>query len=282
MNYEWLQSFATFAEKCNFTKAAEALHISQPALHVQIKKLSEEVGVVLYRRQGRTLLLTAEGRRLAGYSRALQSEQADLLAELRGESLRGSVVLAAGPGAFMYLLGPAIRQFPKSRWPLRLLNQSGPDALASVRDAYANLAVTVLDNPVEDLECTALRRVGQMLVVKNSHRLAKRRSVKPVDIADEEVVVAPAGRPHRQMLELAMRAEERQLNVSVEASGWEIMLDFVAKGMGVTVVNDFCKLPRGCVGVAMQGLPKVTYYLVGRKTSNVRVQRLGELIQATV
>ncbi len=54
MNYDWLFSFVAFADRLNFTRAAEELHITQPALHAQIRKLSEDVGTTLYRREGRS------------------------------------------------------------------------------------------------------------------------------------------------------------------------------------------------------------------------------------
>jgi len=53
MNYEWIFAFVVFAEHLNFTRAAHQLHISQPALHVQIKKLSDAIGRPLYRRNGK-------------------------------------------------------------------------------------------------------------------------------------------------------------------------------------------------------------------------------------
>ncbi|MFD0541615.1 LysR family transcriptional regulator [Actinomadura luteofluorescens] len=53
-----LASFAVFADHLNFTRAAEALHISQPALHVKVQKLADTLGRPLYTRQGRRLALT--------------------------------------------------------------------------------------------------------------------------------------------------------------------------------------------------------------------------------
>ncbi|MEV6816381.1 LysR family transcriptional regulator [Micromonospora sp. NPDC051296] len=60
-----LRSFAVFAEHRNFTSAAAVLHISQPSLHVKIRKLATALGVELYERDGRRLTLTAAGERLA-------------------------------------------------------------------------------------------------------------------------------------------------------------------------------------------------------------------------
>src|SRR5215475_9867837 len=121
MNYDWLFAFVVFAEHRSFTHAARRLHISQPALHVQIRKLAEAVGRPLYRRDGRALSLTPEGLRLAAFGREVAERGRAVLEELRGRPPSGPVVLASGQGAFLYLLGPAIRRFPKDRWPLRLL-----------------------------------------------------------------------------------------------------------------------------------------------------------------
>ncbi|HBQ14955.1 MAG TPA: transcriptional regulator, partial [Myxococcales bacterium] len=70
-NLEWLRAFVVFAEHLNFTRAAEALHLSQPALHVQVKKLGEQLEVTLYERRGRALVLTDEGREVLAFGREL-------------------------------------------------------------------------------------------------------------------------------------------------------------------------------------------------------------------
>lgn len=282
MNYEWLFAFVAFAERRNFTRAAEDLHISQPALHVQIKKLGAAVGVRLYVRKGRGLLLTREGERLAAFGRMVQQQGEDVLSELRGESISGPVVLASGQGAFLYLLGAAVRRFPKSRWPLRLLSLRGPEAVGAVSEGRAHLAVAVLDHEPAELVATRLCGVGQVAVMGKKHRLATRRRLRPADLAGEALVVAPVGSPHRMMLEQAMRTDGASLSVGVEATGWELMLEFARDGMGIAIVNDFCPPPRGCVAVAMRQVPQATYYLVERGAGNPAVARMRNLIIETV
>jgi len=102
----------------SFTRAAAELHISQPALHVQVRKLGDEVGRPLYRRSGRALVLTREGEQVAAFAREIRERGAAMLEQVRGEAASSPVVLAAGHGAFVYLLGPAIRRFPKQTWTL--------------------------------------------------------------------------------------------------------------------------------------------------------------------
>jgi len=264
VNYDWLFSFVIFADHLNFTRAAEALHITQPALHAQIRRLSDDVGMPLYRREGRLLVLTQEGTRLAAFGREVQARGSDVLAELRGEESRGPVVLGSGQGAFLYLLGPAIRRFPKDRWPLRVVSMSGPDTIQAVRDARADVGVAVLQSAPTDLDCRAVRRVGQVVLLPQGHRLSKRRHLKPNDLDTESIIVAPEGSPHRVTLSQVLRAAGVTWTVAVEATGWELMLQFARYGLGIAVVNDFCPVPRGLVGVRLEGVPDVEYHVVTR------------------
>jgi DNA-binding transcriptional LysR family regulator len=264
VNYDWLFSFVVFADHLNFTHAAEALHITQPALHAQIRKLAEDVGVALYRRQGRALVLTAEGTRLAAFGREVGARGRDVLAELRGENVRGPVILASGQGAFLYLLGPAIKRFPKERWPLRVLSMSGPETLEAVRTARADVGVAVVHDAPADLDCREVRRVGQLVLLPRGHRLSRRRRLVPADLDGESLVVAPAGSPHRSMLAQSLATAGARWSVAVEATGWELMIQFARYGLGIAVVNDFCPVPRGFTGVRLDGVPEVAYSVVTR------------------
>src|SRR6266540_7263669 len=102
-----LEAFAVFAEHRNFTHAARELHVSQPALHVRIRKLERALGQSLYVRQGRLLLLTPDGESLAAFANETRRRAADFLSSV-GTSQRRPIVLAAGSGAYRYLLGDVV------------------------------------------------------------------------------------------------------------------------------------------------------------------------------
>ncbi|HQP35251.1 MAG TPA: LysR family transcriptional regulator [Polyangiaceae bacterium] len=283
MNYERLFAFTAFADPMNFTRAARQLHISQPALHVQVRKLAEEVGRPLYRRSGKSLVLTAEGKALAAFGREVQDRGRSVLEEVRGQSSTGPVTVASGEGAFLYLLGPAIRRFPKERWPLRLLTASGPETVEAIRESRAHLGVVGAAGAPQDLAATPLRTIGQKVLLPPGHRLARRRKLRPADLSADRLVVAPAGRPHRAMLDQLFRSAGCALQVAVEASGWELMIHFARLGVGIAVVNDFCPVPRGMVGVRLMGAPDVTYYLVERDgIAGPGVKAMRQLIVDTV
>jgi DNA-binding transcriptional LysR family regulator len=276
-----LASFVVFADHLNFTRAAEQLRISQPALHVKIAKLARELGRPLYHRAGRRLVLTADGEAVARFARAHDERLAQFLAEFAGLAPRRPVVLAAGQGAYLYLLGDTIRAvLADEPTRLRLINCDHRQMLAAVRTGQAQLGVSVLDVLPEDLITVELATFPQVLFVPSGHRLARRRSVRLRDLAGERLVVPPQHRPHRVLLEQAMRATGAEWTVAVEAEGWPLIAQFVALGVGLAVVNGCVPPPAGLVARPVQDLPPVTYHVVHQPAAltDPRVSSLLERI----
>ncbi len=263
---DWLDAFVAFAEHRNFTHAARELHLSQPALHVQIAKLSEELGVTLYRRDGRALSLTHQGTQLLAFAREARDRSREIVAELRGEPADATVTMAAGEGAYLYLLGDALRSFTRrSTARLQVLTRDRQGAIDAVRSGEAHLGVGSFSSLPDDVLGTPLVEIGSCVVMPSAHRLARKRTVVLADLADEALVVPPAGRPHRTALAQALETAGVTWRVAAEASGWDLMLHFAALGIGLTVVNDFCRIPRGLVARPLRGLPGVRYSLLSRR-----------------
>jgi DNA-binding transcriptional LysR family regulator len=272
LHLDWLEAFTVFADHLSFTAAARALHLSQPALHVQIGKLGAELGVPLYLRRGQRLELTADGRRVLVFAREMGERERAFRDVLRGGESLQPVALAAGEGSFLYLLGPAIRAFTRAaRAPLRLLTRDLEATLAAVRSGEAHVGVAPLASEGEgerappDLLVDRLTEVAQVLVVPAAHPLARRRSIKLGDLEGARLIVPPPGRPHRAAITAALLAAGVSWEPAVEASGWEPMLHFVALGVGIAVVNACCRLPRGLVARPVPALPRRTYSLIRRR-----------------
>ncbi|MEV4251939.1 LysR family transcriptional regulator [Spirillospora sp. NPDC049652] len=256
-----LASFAVFAVHLNFTRAAEELHISQPALHTKIRKLADDLGRPLYRRQGRALVLTPDGERLARFARELDDRMSAFLSDLDGASRTRVPVLAAGEGAYLYLLGPAIRRLHADTG-VRLVNGDRNRVLTAVRTGGADVGVAVLDALPTDLTTTPLATFPQVLSMPATHPLAGRPTLTLADLAGTSLVVPPPHGPHRAFLERALRAADVPWTIAVEASGWPLMLHLVALGSGLAVVNGCVPAPPGLVHREITDLPAVPYYTV--------------------
>lgn len=145
---------------------------------------------------------------------------------------------------------------------LRLINCDHRQMLATVRTGQAHLGVGVLDVLPDDLTTVELATFPQVLLVPEDHRLARRGSVALSDLAGASLVVPPQHRPHRVLLEQAMRAAGVDWTVAVEAEGWPLITHFVTLGVGLAIVNGCVPAPPGLVARPVTDLPSVTYHVV--------------------
>jgi LysR family transcriptional regulator, low CO2-responsive transcriptional regulator len=260
LDFDALFAFSTFAESMNFSEAARQLHISQPALHVKVRKLGEQLERPLYCRIGRTLELTPFGEALARHGREVRFGSEEFLSQFGGAS-QHPIILAAGEGAYLYLLGNGIRHFQREeKAPLHLLSLDRDETLAAVTTGKAQLGVAPLDFVPAAMQAFPFTTVGQVLAVPSGHRLASRSRLKLKDLANERLVVPPSDRPHRQMLAALLQSQQVNWQVAMEASGWELILSFVSMGVGVAVINAHCKLPKGITTIPIPELPSLRYH----------------------
>ena len=267
LHSDWLQSFIVFARLKNFTHAAQELHISQPALHTQIAKLASACGVDLYRKVGRTIELTTQGVELAAMAREMRDHQAAVLSRIQGEDAAAVVTLAAGRGAYLNMLGPALKPFIKAHPSmLKLLTTDAEETLNKVESGDAHLGLTALVTTRPGLRFTPVGRVGQMLVVPSNHRLARVQTIELGQLQGEDLILGKAGGDHHRMVVQALESAGVSCQCALETTDWDLMMRFVKLGLGITIVNDFCSLARGLVSVPVLALPSIDYYLVERES----------------
>jgi len=283
-NLDALQSFAVFADTLNFSESARLLHISQPALHAKVRKLAEQLDAKLYLRVGSALQLTSAGEQVARHARELLLLNQRFVKGLAQGQEQAVVSLAAGEGAYLYLLGKALSQFsgPGASPHLQLLMRNRDASVQAVRAGQAQLGIAPLGAAPADLHAVRLTVVGQVLVLPRAHGLASRRSVRLRDLQGAQLIVPPAGRPHRELLGRLLQAESVAWQPSLEADGWELMLRFAQLGFGLTVVNACCRIPKGLVAVPLQGYPPLEYHLfrAADRPPSVHAQRLWNALLA--
>lgn len=260
-----LATFRVFAEQLNFTRAAKVLGLSQPAVHAQVQRLSEALGAVLYQRQGRSLELTEAGQRVLAFARESQGRADVLLQELRGDTQQRPVALAAGEGVLLYVLGPAIAAHVEHGAPApRLMVRSAANVRAAVQTGAADVGILPRAALRPGIEAVRILKVGQALACAADHPLAGRAEVSLTDLSGESLVVSPPGRPQRVALEAAFADAGAQFTPGVEVTGWPLTLHAVTLGLGLAIVNDYCRPPPGHVLRPVAGLPVVELFVTRR------------------
>lgn len=279
LNYDAILAFGVFADRLNFTHAAEDLHISQPALHMKIQELSRSLDKPLYRKTGRQLELTEAGKLVARFARELSNQTSSFIQQMDTGERQKQITIASGEGAYLYLLGDGIREYKKTASKLKLLTLNREGVIDAVESGRADIGVSSLDNVPEGMTAKLLCRAHQALVLPKAHPLAQKRTLSLGDLEGQPLIVPPPDRPHRQMLAAHFQAKGVSLQVAVEASGWELMNHFCKLGLGLAIINSTCTVPSGLVTRPIKELPGVSYHvfhLTG--TTNSAVQLFKKIL----
>lgn len=278
-----LQAFAVFARTLNFTATAKELALSQPAVFGRVQLLGQRLGRELYRREGRGLVLTEDGERVARFAREQEERWREFSAELSGAVHPEVVRLAAGEGSYLFVLGAALSAFRReSKARLELLTLGAKDTVGAVVRGEAQLGVAVLDVLPRGIEAEPLLTTPLCAALPARHPLARRPKLSLADLRGERWVVTPEGQTHRELLSRALGRDGAMLESPLEADGWPLMLKFVELGLGVAVVNGCASWP----GVVLRPIPelgRVTYRLVRRRgvKRTAAAEALARLIART-
>lgn len=273
-----LTSFAVFAEHCNFTTAASELSISQPSLHAKIRKLAASLGTDLYERDGRSLVLTPAGARLSAFARDARARSEEFLAGLDGAP--SVLAITAGRGAIRWVIQDAIRAAGRQGSRVRVLAAARDEAIAALGTGRADIAVVGYDPPPRRFRVQKIAAYPQVLMVGAGHALSGRATLGIADLAGLDLVVPPAGRPHRRSLERALLNAGAAWQVAAEADGWDLLVHLASLGIGATVVNGCVPAPDGMTAIPVSDLPAVCYWAAWRPQRDEHARRFLAFLAA--
>lgn len=228
------------ADSLNFHKAAETCHVSQPSLSVQIRDLEAKLGVQLFERTRRKVVLTPIGRQVAERAREVLREVQDITdlarsarAPLSGP-LRLGVIATLGP----YLMPYVLSAFREEHPDLRLYVREDPSRRLERRLKDGELDVILVDFPVDmdGLDGFALFTEPLWLAVPADDPLAGRESVTAAELADTDLLLLEEGHCLRQeVLELAHRVGARE-HTGFQATSLDTLRQMVASHIGPTLL----------------------------------------------
>ena len=243
MELRQIRSFLSIAETLHFGRTAKLIHLSQPALSLQIRALEEEIGVRLFERNRRKTTLTAAGVAFRNDAAAAlsQLEQAIRSARLAAGGKLGLLRIGFVSTAGIEIVPDIVRQFRKSN----------PGVEFSLRNILTAQQIQMLETGALDigflrlpigghsaLDVVTVHREPFVLVVPSSHKLAKRKSVRLHEVAGQEFVryersYAPG---FHDLISGMFRDAGIALNVSQTAVEIPMLISLVASGMGITIL----------------------------------------------
>lgn len=241
MNYslKQLRVFVAVARHGSFSRAGEAIGLTQSAVSHSVKELEAEVGVRLLDRTTREVVLTDAGLRLANrVERLLDELQAALLdARSFGVQRSGTVRVATSQTISAHLMPQCIaageRQYPEIRIMLR--DQAQQQVLHSVRNAEVDFGIVVDPVQAVDLECEAVLHEPFLLLCRHDHPFAARQEVRWSALNGCRLVLQDYASGSRPLIDSALRQQGVEAQVVQEIGHPATLFPMVAEGIGISI-----------------------------------------------
>jgi len=220
----------------SFSRAAEKLMVTQPAISAQIRTLENEVGARLFDRDGGKVTFTAAGKVFEPFAEhCLQCHNhiTVTIGELH-RSPRGEISVSANEATSLYVLPTVFAQFKRqySRVGLSIVRADRARSIESVLSREVDFGVVSL--PLKDprLLVDIIHRDEVVLVAPKNHSLAARESVKLPEILQHSLLLPKQGR-QRELIEDLFRTHEMQPRVAMEVESSELLKRLVVAGLGI-------------------------------------------------
>ncbi len=202
-----LEYFSVVAKHQHISRAAEELNIAQPAISTMMKKLEQELGVPLFEKVGRNIVLTEAGEQLqlhAAYILDQLSAMEQSLEETR-ELLENKVTIAVSNSLFLCeWLQRFVMEYPKIRFNQRLMNET--QMLNALMDESIDLAIGEFDRDMEGIERRLIVKDNYMFTIHKTHPLASKEKIVFEDLRNEDIIALPSNATYP----IALRVFARQ------------------------------------------------------------------------
>lgn len=272
-----LKVFETVARNLSFSRAAEELHLTQPAISTQVKKLEEHAGLSLFEQLGKKIYLTPAGTELLHYSRTIiqQFQSAEeAMAQFKGISggRLNVAVISAGDYFFPRLLVEFAGRH--SGVSLNFTVHNREELLAQLADNLTDLAIMVRPPLDEDTVNEAFAPHPYVIVAAPNHPLAGRKRIPISAIEGQPFVVREKGSDTWHSMEEGFGEHLANLNIAMEIRSTETIKQAVIAGMGISFLSAHTisqELQAGSMVVLnVQGFPlMLNWFVVHRKNKRL-------------
>ena len=243
MELQQLRLFLAAAESESFTRGAERAFVSQPALSASISKLETEMGVKLFTRNKRNVVLTPAGRMLFKRAKIIVGECSKAKDELRLHDVQRILRLGVINTLPIAQVARLIEQYRRENPSLTLsvIDASGPEIERLEREDRIDLALTLLpEQPSNNrvfVHAKELFRESYVVAMAPNHHLSRSPFVSLEDIA-KEPFIARSHCEHRRIIQTLLKSYGIRLNVTYVTNQDDRALALVAAGVGIAIVPE--------------------------------------------
>jgi DNA-binding transcriptional LysR family regulator len=238
MNLNQLRVFYEAARSGSFTTAARNLFITQPAITAQMKAFEDQCDLKLFKKKGRRLHLTDEGKTVYDYARRIfeyEREVEDAIEEMR-KLKRGILRLGTSKAYARYFMPFLISSFRAAYPHIKVFLDEGSslDIIRSLVDLKNEVAVIAKLGDYPSVTFLPFKRNRLVLILSPGHRLARKKSVTLEELVDDPMIMKEVGSGTRKLVNEMFGAKGLSPNVLMETSNTEFIKQLVQRGEGIS------------------------------------------------
>ncbi len=283
VTFRQLSVFESVARNLSFSRAAEEMHLTQPAVSMQIKQLEDNVGVALFEQLGKKIYLTEAGRELHHYSKAISQqlkEAKSVLSELKGlerGKLNISVVSTANYFA-PQLLAQFCTDHPQIKVSLKVGNREA--VLENLEHNEVDLAI--LGTPPEgmDIEAHPFMENRLVIIAASGNPLTLEKNIPISRFANEVFIMREQGSGTRLAAEKYLSSHHIEVRTGMEMSTSEAVKQAVQAGMGLGILSQdtiLLEVETGRLKILdVEGFPIIRHWYIVHR----RQKRLSSVAEA--
>ncbi len=242
MDLQRLQTFRTVATLMNFNQAAEVLHYSQSTVSAQIKTLENEIGILLFKRIGKSISLTEAGAKMLVYADKLLAIKEEAVAEVTGRNMASGLLTIRMPQTVAtHYLPPVLCDY-QPRFPgmrLDITSCAMHSLEKELQIGTVDLAFLFADSiGAKNLQSELLRIEPLAIVTHPNHPLATRKSVDFQDLEGQVLLLPKSDCGYCMVFEQALVTERVTPATLIEMNSIEAIKQTIKAGIGVTIIPE--------------------------------------------
>jgi len=243
INVHHLYLFHQVAAARGFTRAAEQLYISQPALSRQVHELEQELGVPLIDRVGRRICLTEAGETLFEYTTrlfGLIDEIETVMRDTRGLQ-RGRLAIGASTTIGMYVIPATLAQYRATYSGIDMRVEIGNTRQIADAVLRCELELGLVEGPIDhpQLAVEPLATDELLVILPPNHTLAGRTELRPTDLAEQPFVLREPGSGTRLVADTYLRSAGIVPHVVLELGSTEAIKRLIMAGVGLGIISRY-------------------------------------------
>jgi DNA-binding transcriptional LysR family regulator len=241
-----LKVFCTVAETKSFSKTSEIIHLTQPAVSLQIQALEEKYETKLFDRSSSKVNLTPAGEVLYKYAKdilALYASAEKVISEMTG-LVKGSITIGAGSTIGNYLLPRVITDFRKAHPKIKvhLLIGNMQKVIELLNSGNINIGFVEGDVKRHKMFSEKLVSDELLVIVPHHHQWAQRKEISATELIGEPFIFREAGSSTRQTIEKFLSKHgitTQEMKVSMVLGSTEAIKDAVENGLGISIISQW-------------------------------------------